>query len=154
MKSKKMTRLAGSLAITASILAGCSALETEDTTATQTPDQGLMQLHDIWVLETMNGEALELTSEAQRPRMEIDHRNLTVSGFDGCNNLRGSIQHVDTGSIEFGPIAATRKACFDMTVPDSFQQNMNQVRGYSRDGLKLYLLDGEGNELLSFQKTD
>lgn len=154
MKANKMVRLSFLVVLGVSLLAGCASSGSNRTDSAQTADQGLIRLHDIWVLETLEGQALELQSEAQRPRLEINSRDMSVFGFDGCNSLRGSILRADAEEIEFGPLASTRKACLNMELPHRFQQSLNQVRSYQRQGLKLYLFDEQGNELLSFQKTD
>ncbi|KEF32643.1 hypothetical protein D777_01277 [Marinobacter nitratireducens] len=102
----------------------------------------------------MNGKELELRSERQRPRMEINLQEMKVSGFNGCNNYLGPIEDVGFGDIEFGPVAVTRRFCTDMVVPDRFNKNLSSVESYSLQELKLTFYDGEGNELFSFQKTD
>lgn len=167
MTAIKMARLSFLFTVCASLLAGCSDPETDSSgpaeqaqeqpqeqVQAQSGDDSLLRLHDIWVLETMDGNALELDSEAQRPRMELNYREMTISGFDGCNNMSGGIRTLEGQVIEFGPLATTRMACPNMELPDSFQQHLTRVRGYSRQDMKLYLLDDQGNELLSFQKTD
>ncbi|QSP93963.1 DUF4377 domain-containing protein [Marinobacter salinisoli] len=117
------------------------------------PDTKL-RLNDLWVLESMGGIALALDDERQRPRMELDLAKMSVMGFDGCNNFRGAIERLDSSEIVFGPIAGTRKACVDMRISGQFNQSLNQVRGYTLKGTKLFLLDEAGGELLGFQKTD
>ncbi|WP_375177679.1 META domain-containing protein [Marinobacter mobilis] len=154
MKNRTLVGVSLLVAAYVSLMAGCAMSTPDSADVNAAGNQSLMQLHDIWVLETLDREALELVSERQRPRMELNHREMTMSGFDGCNNLRGAIRHLDAEAIEFGPIIATRKACPDMTLSDRFQLNLTQVRGYTRQNLKLYLLDQNGNEILSFQKTD
>lgn len=113
-----------------------------------------LRLHDLWVLEAIEGQPLELNNERQRPRLEINLQEMRVSGTDGCNRVFGGIQEVTADTLVFGPIAATQMACLNMEVPDQFQQRLSNIRGYSLQGLKLHLLDARGQPMLSFQKTD
>ncbi|MBZ2168183.1 DUF4377 domain-containing protein [Marinobacter sp. F4216] len=117
------------------------------------PDTKL-RLNDLWVLERVGGETLVLENERMRPRMELNLHDMAVMGFDGCNNYRGAIQRVDASELVFGPLASTRKACIDMRIPAQFGANLDQVRSYTIKGTQLSLNDGEGRELLGFQKTD
>lgn len=112
------------------------------------------RLHDIWVLEAIEGQPLELSNERQRPRLEFNLTQQRFSGTDGCNNVFGSLQTVTADALVFGPIAATQMACVDMSIANQFQQRLGQVDEYSLDGIKLHLQDVSGKTLLSFQKTD
>ncbi|KAA1173826.1 META domain-containing protein [Marinobacter salinexigens] len=142
MKMKSMAQASILSVVLTSVLTGCATFGNSQ------------RLHDIWGLETMNGKELELSSERQRPRMEINLQEMKVSGFDGCNNYLGPIEDVGFGDIAFGQIAVTRRFCTDMATPDQFDSNLGEVQSYSLQELKLYFYDDEGNELFSFQKTD
>ncbi|WP_036129404.1 META domain-containing protein [Marinobacter nitratireducens] len=142
MSFRSLAQAALATAVVTTSLTGCATFGSSQ------------RLHDIWVLETMNGKELELRSERQRPRMEINLQEMKVSGFNGCNNYLGPIEDVGFGDIEFGPVAVTRRFCTDMVVPDRFNKNLSSVESYSLQELKLTFYDGEGNELFSFQKTD
>ncbi|MEK6481057.1 DUF4377 domain-containing protein [Catalinimonas sp. 4WD22] len=113
-----------------------------------------IRLHDIWVLESMEAEPIDESKINDRPRLEIHLPEMRVMGFDGCNNFNGSIKQVDSAQLVFGPIAGTRKLCNQMDVPDQFNALLNQVNSYKVENLKLYLYNKQGNEILSFQKTD
>jgi heat shock protein HslJ len=115
---------------------------------------GKLSLYDIWVLESIKGNRLNLKGTEKRPQLEINLKKMRISGNDGCNNFTGGITNVDSQELTFGPIAATRKACIDMDIPDRFHQNINNVQSYSIKDLKLYLFDKEGNELFVLKKTD
>lgn len=113
-----------------------------------------IKLHDIWVLESMDGELLNLKKGQRRPRLEINLTKMKIMGTDGCNNFMGGILKADEDTLKLGPIASTRKACIDMKIANRFNQLINKVETYSRKGLKLYLLDNKRRELFQFQKTD
>ncbi|MGB3181499.1 MAG: DUF4377 domain-containing protein [Cyclobacteriaceae bacterium] len=116
-------------------------------------DPGL-RLNDIWVLETIEGEAFTLGEMLERPRLEMHLTEKRIHGTDGCNNFNGRISRLEGSELEFGQIAGTRKMCPDMQIPNQMNRLMQEVRGYRLEEGKLYLLDGEGTDILSFQKTD
>lgn len=113
-----------------------------------------LRLHDIWVLEAIEGEPLALTSERQRPRLEFNLTEMRFTGTDGCNNVFGNLHAVTPDTLSLGPIAATMMACADMATADRFWQRLGKVEGYLLEGLKLHLQNASGKTLLSFQKTD
>ncbi len=109
-------------------------------------------LHDIWVLESIDGRQVETVPK--RPELEINVTENRVMGTDGCNNFFGDIKAVDSSRLVLGPLAGTKKACPDMKIADQFNRNLSKVTSYKRQDLKLLLYDREGNELLSFKKVD
>jgi len=113
-----------------------------------------LRLHDIWVLETILGQELELKDDQKHPRIEINLKDMRVMGNDGCNNLFGDIKKIDAKNLVFGVLAGTRMACINMEIPDKFNPQMSHVKSYKIENLKLYLYDQDGDELLRFQKTD
>lgn len=113
-----------------------------------------LRLHDIWALEAIGGETVDLKTLRKHPSIEINLTNMTVMGNDGCNSLRGDIKEVGAKKLVFGPLAATKMACPNMELSSKFSQKLSQVQNYQLKGLKLHLLDGESNELLRFRKVD
>jgi len=117
----------------------------------------IFALHDIWSLETIEGKALLSPGSSTtliNPSIEINLTEMKIMGNDGCNQFFGPIKNVEAGILEFGVLAGTMKMCINMEIPDSFNKAMAQVKKYRRDGLKLYLLDESGVELLRFRKVD
>jgi heat shock protein HslJ len=113
-----------------------------------------LKLNDIWALESINGETLDLENGEERPRLEINLHKKQIFGSDGCNNFSGGIKSLDEKSMIFGAIISTRKACMNMETSNKFNQNMANVQSYSLEGLKLHLNDIQGNELFVFRKVD
>ncbi|MFG6687691.1 DUF4377 domain-containing protein [Mariniflexile sp. HNIBRBA6329] len=109
-------------------------------------------LHDIWVVTHMNEEAITSTEKA--PSLEINLTEMRVFGNDGCNNYTGDIKEINSKNIMFDAIASTRKMCFDMNIPDKYNEALNNVASYQRDNLNLYFFDSNGNKTLSFKKVD
>lgn len=113
-----------------------------------------VMLNDIWLLEGIRGETITLTSDTERPRLEIQLANMRIVGTDGCNSYFASIHFVDEEKIQFGPIASTRRYCAEMAISDSFNLQMNQIKMYQVENLKLRLFNESGDEVLQFQKAD
>jgi len=114
-------------------------------------------LHDIWVLESLENKPFQTQGNSDvliAPSIEINLTEMKIMGNDGCNQFFGPVTKVEDEIIEFGNLAGTMKMCINMEIPDNFNKAMAQVKKYKRDGLKLYLLDGAGNELLQFKKVD
>ena len=119
------------------------------------PDPTL-RLNDIWALETIAGEAVELGEDAllQQPTIEFQLAERRVGGTNGCNNFSGTLEEVGADALAFGPLAMTRKACRNNTVPDRITAALDRVAGYRIDGLTLQLLDAAGEPLLGYRKVD
>lgn len=116
-----------------------------------------LRLHDIWALEAIGGNEMDFsggTAGIQHPTLELNLTEMRVMGTDGCNNFSGSIKSVTPSELRFGPLAGTRKACRDMTVPDQLNKALTEVAAYQLNGLKLELLDDAGETLLRYRKVD
>ncbi len=111
-------------------------------------------LNDIWLLAGIDGQQFDPGGRGRQPQLEISLQDMRVSGSDGCNNFTGSIMLVDSEKIQLGPLAATRKACLNMELPDKFQKSMAKISTYSVQKQTLTMFDSQGKELLLFRKTD
>ncbi len=113
-----------------------------------------LRINDIWVLTSIEGETIQSSQKGETPRIEFNVAKMRVSGNDGCNNFTGSIKKLDTGAIEFGPLAGTRKFCQNMAIPDRFNKVLNKTTGYKIENMQLTLTDKSGKALLVFKKID
>jgi heat shock protein HslJ len=114
----------------------------------------VLQLNDIWALESIQGEALLLSGDIKRPMLEINLRDMKVIGNDSCNGIFASIDDLDSERITFGPIAGTLMLCHPMEIAGRFKQQLNNVKTYQLKELKLHFFDEAGEELLTFRKVD
>lgn len=75
----------------------------------------------------------------------------TVAIATDCNSGVGSYTVGDDGSLRFGQIATTKKACPGQTQESAFYDMLPQVRGYKRvaDALVLTFADDAGTMLMS-----
>ncbi len=113
-----------------------------------------LRINDIWVLEAVEGEAINPSRKGKIPRIEFNVAKMKIMGTDGCNNFIGSIKKLETKAIEFGPIAGTKKLCPSMKIPDKFNSLLSKTAAYKIEKNKLALLDASGKVLFSFKKTD
>jgi len=131
-----------------------TAVVENQSSANKNQTDAKLRLNDIWALESIQGEKLVLADGDRRPQLEIQLRDMRLMGNDGCNRLFASINYLDDEKITFGPIGGTRMFCHPMALPDNFNQQLNQVSGYTLKSLILSFFDAEGKELLKFRKID
>lgn len=117
------------------------------------PDE-LLRLNDVWALTDIADTAVTVENSKKRPYIELNTRQMTLLGSDGCNNLRGSIKQVSANTLTFGPLMSTKKACPDMVQPNAINAALNAVRQYRQEPGQLHLLDANGQVLLTFKKVD
>jgi heat shock protein HslJ len=111
------------------------------------------RLHDIWVLEKMNGEKTNKTKfKGEFPRIEIYSAANTFFGFGGCNNINGSLFFED-GLLRFTDVISTLMACEPQNAEDEFLNSLQSIVSYSVENNKLILKNESGIELV-FQKVD
>ncbi len=131
------------------LLFSCSASRK----ATTENDNSMTRLHDIWALESMNGESLP-SDLSKMPVLEIFVEENNIVGNDGCNNISGSIKKITNEELVFGQIMGTKMACPNMVFSRKFGSNLSSTRFYVLKGLSLVLLDENKTELMVFKKVD
>lgn len=112
--------------------------------------QGDYRLHDIWVLTSWNGEAIDPGIKA--PNLELQLTQGRIAGFGGCNRLMGPLS-VEGQLLKFGPIASTEMACPQLALETKFLTTINNQSfrfQLLEPGLRL---EREG-EVLEFKKVD
>ncbi|MEL6836043.1 MAG: META domain-containing protein [Bacteroidota bacterium] len=115
------------------------------------PDPYAPNLHDIWVLETMDGEVI--SREFSRPRLELYPDEGRISGTGGCNDLFGQMEALGW-EITFRNIGTTKMFCRElMDTERRFLEALGEVDYYRIKDLKLILLTGDKATLV-LQKID
>ena len=110
------------------------------------------QLHDIWALESINGEPFVMDEQTgNHPLIEIYLKEERVHGNAGCNTINGKVK-VDENKISFSQIISTEMAC-----PGDFENRfllaIESIDNYKIKKLGLFLFKGE-EEKLVFRKVD
>lgn len=109
------------------------------------------RLHDIWVLNSMNGK--EVKSMKNRPRLELFPADHKMLGHGGCNSLFGNVK-AGARNIHFSDIGSTKMYCADsMPTEMEFVKTLASVQAYEIKSLQLHLFD-ENGLVMSFQKVD
>jgi heat shock protein HslJ len=122
----------------------CSTKETEKI--------DVMRLHDIWALESIEGEKIIIDETVRNlPVLEIYVEDKRVHGNTGCNVLNGSID-IDEDKISFSKMITTEMAC-PGELEQKFLSALEKVNRYKIEKLRLFLYDDD-NELLTLRKID
>lgn len=113
------------------------------------------RLHDIWVLEAMNGKVVSKTDFNGRdvPNMEININTNSISGFSGCNRMTGSI-FFERDVLRFTNMASTRMACPNLNGETQFLKALQSGTSYKIANNRLHLSNNDQQDLLVFKKID
>lgn len=109
-----------------------------------------------WSVETLDGGKV---MPGTRLTLVIESEEM-VGGDGGCNRFFGPIELDPSsgpeGSIEIGPLGATRKACGDMIDEQEmrFLGALGDAEQFAIEGGRLSLRDGEGNDLVRFSQIE
>ncbi|MFD1872654.1 META domain-containing protein [Hymenobacter bucti] len=72
---------------------------------------GDYRLHDLWALESLDGQAVAAARFAQgKPYLELNLTTEQVLGFSGCNSLGGPLTPERDG-LRFGTLSGPQLAC-------------------------------------------
>ncbi|CAI2768974.1 META domain-containing protein [Flavobacterium collinsii] len=111
------------------------------------------RLHDIWVLEELNGKKVTIADfQKEMPRIEINAAENKFMGFGGCNSIGGTI-FFENGLLRFSDVASTMMACLPSNKEGEFVKALQSTTTYSIGDLRLILSNPDG-KLLVFRKVD
>lgn len=111
------------------------------------------RLHDIWVLEQMNGKKVSLTDFTNElPNLQINSSTNQFMGFAGCNSMNGSI-FFERGLLRFTNVITTRMFCGESNKENVFLKTLQSTTTYKVENLRLILTNQSSNELI-FKKVD
>jgi heat shock protein HslJ len=111
------------------------------------------RLHDIWVLEKLNGEKVSLTNfNRELPNLEINSSTNQFMGFAGCNRMNGTI-FFEKGLLRFVNTITTRMACGANNKENEFLKALQSTTRYNVENMRLTLTNPSGVELV-FKKVD
>ena len=111
------------------------------------------RLHDIWVLESMNGNTVYKDDFGKDlPSMEINSSANTFSGLAGCNRMTGELFY-EYGTLRFKNVAVTKMLCPKEEKEQEFLTALQSVASYSIGNNRLTLSNPD-KVLLIFKKVD
>lgn len=106
------------------------------------PSMDNAELFKQWTVIKIQG----LENLSSSPTMTFEKEGTKVSGFSGCNNYFSSYE-ISKNALRFGPAGATRKLCPDMSVEDTFLNQLPNIARFEIIKKELYLYD-QNDELL------
>lgn len=111
------------------------------------------RLHDIWVLEELNGFKVFPTDfQRELPRLEINSSENKFMGYGGCNAISGTIFY-EKDLLRFTKVIATEMACGAGNKENQLIKALQSITTYSIGGNRLTLSNPSG-KLLVFRKVD
>jgi len=111
------------------------------------------RLHDIWVLEELNGFKVFVTDfQKELPRIEINSAENKFMGFGGCNAISGSIFY-EKDLLRFSKVISTLMACAQGNKEGEFIKALQRTTTYSIGDNRL-TLSNSSKKLLVFRKVD
>lgn len=111
------------------------------------------RLHDIWVLEELNGYKIFATDfQKEFPRLEINSTENRFSGFGGCNSITGQIFY-EKDVLRFTKVISTLMACAPGNKEGEFLKALQSTTTYSIGNNQLTLSNPSG-KLAVFKKVD
>lgn len=111
------------------------------------------RLHDIWVLEELNGFKVFLTDfQKELPRIEINAAENRYMGFGGCNSITGTIFY-EKDVLRFKNGISTLMACAPGNKEGEFNKALQSTTTYAIGDNRLTLSNPSG-KLLVFRKVD
>lgn len=111
------------------------------------------RLHDIWVLETLNGNKISLADFSKElPYLEINSSVNTFMGHAGCNSVRGALFY-EKEVLRFTNAATTLMMCMEGNKEDQFLEALQSSTTYKIENNRLHLSNPSGL-LLVFKKID
>ena len=114
---------------------------------------GDYRLHDIWALETVDGQAVVATQFGKdKPYLELNLTSGQVLGFSGCNAFGGNLTP-ERGGIRFGTLRGTMLACPALAFEQKFRGALSGQSFIYRLENRRLTLENRANTLI-FKKID
>ncbi|WP_310393846.1 META domain-containing protein [Hymenobacter sp.] len=141
------------LAYTVTVLAKTTAMTTAQEFTGCGTYLGDYRLHDIWALESVDGQAVSSGQFAQdKPYLEINLSTQQVLGFAGCNRFSGPVAPESAG-IGFGPLRSTRLSCPALPFEQKFLEILSDHSFAHRIENRRLTLENRSHALV-FKKVD
>jgi heat shock protein HslJ len=119
-----------------------SAPSTAQTPEPGHPNPALSLAMGQWRFVTI-GTSQVMTMGRQQPYLKFEERTHTITGFTGCNRLRGAYR-ADDSTLTFEKVATTRMTCAKDTYEQQVMDVLNSAKGYKIVGQELHVLGPKG----------
>lgn len=135
--SVKETKLAAN-----EIPADASSIKYDLVKVLETKTDPLKNLNGNCICTEIKG--IEIKETFRKPNLNINLSQMRISGNGGCNSFSGQILNLDFSKIKFGPVAMTKKMCFEPNVENEFGMILNQIETYNVANSELNFYDANG----------
>lgn len=111
-------------------------------------------LNGTWNAVSINGESI--TPSDQTPYLGIESSDGRIYGFNGCNQLMGSVdlESLAKGKADFSKIGSTMMACPDNKYEQNFMEAIRKAKKITYKGDRIYLTDEQGTTVLEFARRE
>ena len=144
-------------AVTAFLLAGCTATRTAQTVATTATDTALHSAIEekYWKLVILEGYPTKLVRNQEKEvYLMLKGEDRRLHGFSGCNAMKGSYVLAPGNGIRFFDIVSTLRACPNVTFDESgYLQLFELVTRYTLSNDTLRLSSKTRDDLAVFKAT-
>lgn len=107
-----------------------------------------------WHLVSFKGQEIQLKeAKAEHPYIEFAE-DFTLTGYTGCNNLRGGYTLDDAQKISLSQLISTKKFCPEMETENEFLKAMNIVAFYEFENHALIFHDVEHQHIALFKAAN
>lgn len=124
-------------------------IETASKNETEMVDSSMLYANQWQWRETAYANGDVVTAQQPEKFIITFTEDGTFSATTDCNNGSGSYEVVE-GSLSFGPIASTKKACFGETQEQTFWNMLSLVDGYTvtEEGILALLLAEDSGSII------
>lgn len=104
-----------------------------------------------WHLVSFKDQEIQLKqAKAEHPFIEFKD-DMSVTGFTGCNNFRGTYTLMDAQKLEFSKMASTKMFCPEMETENEFLRTLTNAVHYAFVDHDLVIHDAEHKTLATFK---
>lgn len=103
-------------------------------------------INGTYIYHSFDGDEIRVPADKAFPTLKFNAAENTISGFAGCNNISGNF-NITKHTIKFGPIASTKKACFQDIYETQLLNALKNVNQYKIKG-DLLILKKDDNPLI------
>lgn len=114
-----------------------------------------LRITNIWKVTSV-GNIANPTGSLNKEALlfEFDASNKIYLGNMGCNSIQGTIKENNGENLNLEPGAVTMMACPDMATEQAISKALIDTRGYKLENNQLYLMNEDGETLMTFHAVD
>ena len=107
-----------------------------------------INLYNNWKVISMKG----IDSFEKNPTIKFNNKEKSITGFAGCNNFFGKFDS-ERQNLSFSEMGMTRKMCPNMSLENTFINNLKNVSTYKIIDSKLQFFDKENQIIITSELT-